>query len=130
MVLNALGSYAYVCMCVQVLFQTLYLGLVPGASQLRFISVQQISAFKYFSVVLQPPTVKLRGKSEPETQKPRKTSNCFSRCVWHQYSCHLFLHFSFVIFFSHLCFDRVRPQDKMRLFPLSKEMHLFQDILL
>lgn len=68
---------------VQILFQ-MCPGLLPGGRELGFISDQEVSVVKYFSVVLQPPSVKLRGKWELETQKPRKKNQTVFLAVWHQ----------------------------------------------
>ncbi len=73
------SRYMNVCLCVFVRLSLTksYFSRAPKASvsQPRFASVQQISVVKYFSVVLQPPTVKLRGKSEPDIQKAEKKKN-------------------------------------------------------
>lgn len=55
------------------------------------------SVVKYFSVALQPPTVKLGGKSEPQTSSLEIYIFFFFRFVCHQYSCHFFQFFSFVV---------------------------------
>lgn len=133
---NVFGKYLYVCMCacvclhvlVQVLFQTCP-GLLPGGWELGFVSDQQVSLVKYFSVVLQPPPVKLRGKRELETQKQRKKTAIFLAMFGTNVamiSLCLFFFLWFLFCLSHQCFDGFRLQDKMLLFLLSKEMHLLQ----
>lgn len=103
-----------------------YPGLVPGASQLRFVLDQQISLVKYFSVVTPPPTVKLQGKSETETQKRKEKYKLFLFLCFAPMSL-LFLSFSF-FFFTYLSLMASVNRKKMWLLLLSKEKHLVQQI--
>lgn len=64
-----------VCVCMRVLILVLFQmcpELLPGGRELRFVSDQRVSVVKYFSVVPQPSTVKLRGKGEPKTRSRGK----------------------------------------------------------
>lgn len=77
--------------------------------------------------MLQTPTVKLRGKSKPETQKQRKRSNFALAAFGTNIAVISFCPSPLICLLfclSHQCSDGFKPQDKTWLFLLSKKIKI------